>query len=120
MTPLEAARRLSPWYEYGPDRICNGCGRTAPSHDAQCPWLRLPAIVAVLEAVERLIAPLTYTEAEEHAGVSAERIQVVDSTLYAALVAAMRGEKVELIPPSAGGCLGQCTEPHWGCEKAKA
>ena len=62
MTPLEAARRIArngftPWEDscHLTCELCgaDGAGEGGPfPHESECPWLQMPKIVAILEALE--------------------------------------------------------------------
>lgn len=60
MTPLEAARRIAAVGPQEYEGICCLCqriidGPEATPHRDDCPWLRMPQIVAALEAAGRVI-----------------------------------------------------------------
>ena len=73
---------------------CDFCtGSPVSRHFEGCPLLAIPKIVAVLEAVERVMTPRQYDERDEFVGVPADQVRVVDAVAYDALRAAMQGGK---------------------------
>ena len=129
MTPLEAARALAA-ANIEDEAWCAVCHMDP--HGQACPVPMIPQIVAALEAAERIVFVSNDREphACEYSFNDAGHAPIlafcgaligeahVSGCAWEALKAALTGADVAVpMPPSAGGCLGQCAEPHDGCAK---